>query len=314
MIYFVICYILSLLSFLLLNYLTKKYNIRQTEREDGPAVHKVKNGTPTLGGVVFVIIPTILLNIKYHNIISFILSFCMLSFFFIGILDDFKIVIFKKNDGLKISTRLILEFIMSFIIILLIIKYIYYDTNLYLNSMNFNIGILYIPFILLLLVSSVNSFNITDGIDTLLSSLFIIIAMSFIVISLNQKEYEITFYLILIIISIILFYFLNYFPSLIFMGDTGSLSLGALLCIISIILKEELLFIIMSLPIFFETFSDIIQIIYFKFTKGKRLFKMAPFHHHLELIGFSEKVIVYLFSIIEIIICILCLYFNSYLR
>lgn len=314
MIYFITCYILSLLSYLILNHLTKKYNIRQTEREEGPNIHKIKNGTPTIGGVVFVLIPTILVNIKYHNFTSFTLSIGMVSFFFVGILDDFKVVILKKNDGMHVSTRLILEFIISFIILLLIFKYINYDSNLYLNSISFNIGILYLPFIIFLLVSSVNSFNITDGIDTLLSSLFIIIAMSFIVISLKQEKYEITFFLILIIISIISFYFLNYFPSLIFMGDTGSLSLGAILCIVSIILKEELLFIIMSLPIFFETISDILQIIYFKLTKGKRLFKMAPFHHHLELIGFSEKVIVYLFSIIEIIICILCLYFNSYLR
>lgn len=313
MIYIIICYILSLILYLLLNILTKKYNIRQTEREEGIELHKIKNGTPTLGGIVFTLIPSLLLIIKYHNITSFILSLGMLSFSIIGILDDFKVIILKKNDGLSIKARLILEFIVSLIIIILISKNITYDTNLYINNISFNISFLYIPFIIILLVSSVNSYNITDGIDTLLSSLFIIIAMSFIVISINQKKYEISFFLILIIISITSFYFLNYFPSKIFMGDTDSLSLGAILCIISIILKEELLFIIMSLPLFFETISDIIQVLYFKLTKGKRLFKMAPFHHHLELKGFSEKVIVYLFSIIEIIICILCLYFNSYL-
>lgn len=307
MIYFILSYILSFLFYFILRLITTKYHVSQTEREEGLEAHKLKNGTPTLGGLIFVIVPCILMLIKKRTFETLLICLSFLLFSLIGFIDDIKIIKFKQNDGLTPKMRLIVEYLIAtFLLILLLIKG--YSSKIMIMSIAINTGFLYIPIMSTFIVGTANSYNLTDGIDSLLASLSIIIAIGLLIFSFNKECYTVAFFLICFIISISAFYFLNYNRAVIFMGDTGSLAIGGGLSVIAIILDIPFYFMIMSIPLYFETITDILQITYFKITKGKRLFLMAPFHHHLEILGYSEKLITALFSLIEIIFVIFCLF------
>lgn len=307
MIYFVLTYFLSFISYFILKFLNTKYSIRQTEREEGLQSHKIKNGTPTLGGIIFVIIPSIMSLIKYQSFDIFMIIFSFCVFALIGFIDDIKVIKSHQNNGLTPKTRLIIEYIVSIIILILCLINGYSKEIKIFNTV-LNLGILFLPIMSTFIVGTANSYNLTDGIDSLLASLSTIIAIGLLMFSFLYEKYAIAFFLICLIISIVSFYFLNYNKAVIFMGDTGSLAIGAALCITSILLEIPIYFIIMSLPLYFETITDILQVIYFKITKGKRLFLMAPFHHHLEILGYSEKIITAIFSLIEIILVIFCFF------
>lgn len=307
MIYFILAYLLSFIFYFFLKFFNFKHNIRQTEREEGLDSHKVKNGTPTLGGIIFVIIPTSLMLIKYHTFDAIIISLSYLSFSIVGFIDDIKIIKLNKNDGLTPKKRLIVEYLISFIILILcLIKG--YSKKFLIMGFTLNLGVLYFPFMTTFMVGTANSFNLTDGIDSLLASVSGIIAVGLLIFSFYKEMYTISFFLICFFISITSFYFLNYNKAVIFMGDTGSLAIGGVFSVISILLDIPFYFMIMCIPLYFETITDILQVLYFKITKGKRLFLMAPFHHHLELLGYNEKIITAIFSLVEIILVIFCLF------
>lgn len=307
MIYFVLTYVLSFGFYFFLRFFNIKHNIRQTEREEGLDSHKLKNGTPTLGGIIFVVIPTCLLLIKYHSFDAIIIAISYLSFSIVGFIDDVKIIKSNKNDGLTPKKRLIIEYLISFIILILcLIKG--YSKKIMIINLTINLGFIYFPLMTTFMVGTANSFNLTDGIDSLLASISAIIAIGLLIFSFHKEMYIISFFLICFFISITSFYFLNYNKAVIFMGDTGSLAIGAVFSVISILLDIPFYFMIMCIPLYFETITDILQVLYFKITRGKRLFLMAPFHHHLELLGYNEKIITALFSLIEIILVIFCLF------
>ena len=221
MIYFILTYVLSFCFYFLLKFFNTKHSIRQTEREEGLDSHKLKSGTPTLGGIIFVLIPTCLLLIKYQSFDAIIISIAYLSFSIVGFIDDVKIIKSNKNDGLTPKKRLILEYVISFIILILcLIKG--YSKKILIMELTINLGVFFLPFMSTFMVGTANSYNLTDGIDSLLASVSGIIAIGLLIFSFQKERYMISFFLICFFISITSFYFLNYNKAVIFMGDTGS--------------------------------------------------------------------------------------------
>jgi phospho-N-acetylmuramoyl-pentapeptide-transferase len=273
----------------------------QYERELGLDSHKAKSGTVTMGGIIFVILP--LFFIKY-DIKTICIVIATTLFAVIGLIDDLLIVIKKNNDGINAIVKLILQIVISAICFYI---YLSSDLNTVINIFNYSIDLKwgYGLLILLILVSSSNAFNITDGVDGLCAGTTLIMSIAFIYIAYKNKEWNILYLLIAYDIVIFSYWCFNLPKAFLFMGDTGSLALGALMPIIAINLNCIYIFAILALPFIFETLSVIIQVSYFKLTKGKRIFKMAPFHHHLEAIGFKELTVDILFYLIELILVII---------
>lgn len=313
MIKLLISYSLSTILYVIYIYLAQKYRITQTERELGPQSHKIKNGTITSGGIIFVNIFILLTMISYGINIKTLYFILPLSLvFIIGLLDDMKIIKSKNNDGLSPKLRLILEVLISALALFLYAK-IGYRTSINLFNRSLNIFILFPMFFIFSIVGTVNSFNLTDGLDGLLVSSTLVILITFLFIANQKNEFMVVGILFILIGSLLSFYFFNYPKALMFMGDSGSLSLGMISFLIAVYLKEEVSFIILAIPIIFETISDILQVSYYKLSKGKRIFKMAPFHHHLELCGLSEVSIKTLFIFTEVLLSLLVLYLGGYI-
>lgn len=313
MIKILLSYSISTLMYLLYIFLAKRYQITQTERELGPESHKRKNGTITSGGIIFVNVFILLTSLTYGitlQTIYFLLPTILI--FLIGLLDDMKVIKLKNNEGLSVRFRLIIEVLIASLALLIYAK-INYRTSITIFNKSLNIFILFPMFFIFCLVGAINSFNLTDGLDGLLASTTLVILITLLFMAKQKNEYMVVGILLFLIGSLLSFYFFNYPNALMFMGDAGSLSLGIISFLIAIYLKEEVSYIIISLPIIFETISDIIQVSYYKLSKGKRIFKMAPFHHHLELSGFNETSIKTLFVFTEVLLSLLVLYLGGYI-
>ena len=303
MIYFILTYVLSFCFYFLLKFFNTKHSIRQTEREEGLDSHKLKSGTPTLGGIIFVLIPTCLLLIKYQSFDAIIISIAYLSFSIVGFIDDVKIIKSNKNDGLTPKKRLILEYVISFIILILcLIKG--YSKKILIMELTINLGVFFLPFMSTFMVGTANSYNLTDGIDGLSTSVTTIILTCLVSIGIILGIKEVTLAGTILIGACLGFLIFNLHPAKVFMGDTGSLALGGAIAGIALYLKMPLLLIIIALVPIIETVSVMMQVAYYKKT-GKRIFKMAPIHHHFELCGWKEGKVVSVFSIITLILCII---------
>lgn len=296
----------------------KKYNQRLSiYLEDR---HKSKKNVPTMGGLIFilptVIIYTILLLVHKidFNLNSLIVLFTFLSYSLIGFIDDYLIIIRNNNNGLKEGTKFFLQIISAIIFFYLFMKS-GNEPLIWIHSLNIkmNIGWLYGLFILLVLTSTSNAVNITDGLDGLAGGLSAIAYFTFGIICFHttwlEGYIEIASFCFILLGSIIGFLFYNVNPAKIFMGDTGSLSLGATLGSIAILTRHELLLILIGIVFVVETLSCIIQRIYYKFTH-KRLFTMTPIHHGFEKKGYNEKDIVKYFWLIGLIASMLALTFG----
>lgn len=286
--------------------------------------HNIKKNTPTMGGLIF-IIPTIILIILLYifNRISIsynflILVFVFISYGFIGFIDDYLIIKKKNNRGLTENQKIFLQLIVSIIFFYLFMvsgnePLIWIHTL----GIKFDIGWLYGLFILFVLVASSNAVNLTDGLDGLATGLSIISLITFGIISYNtgwlHGYEEIGLFCFILVGSLIGFLVFNIKPAKVFMGDTGSLALGATLGTIAILTRHEVLLILIGLVFVIETFSVIVQVLYFKLTNGKRILKMAPLHHHLEYSGWSEEKIVRTFWIIGLICSMLAIGFGIFL-
>ena len=270
----------------------------QYERVLGLKSHKTKEGTITMGGIIFVILPLFFIN---YDIKTICIVAATTLFAGIGLIDDLLIIIRKNNDGISPILKLILQIVISAICFYL---YLSSDLNTIVNIFNYSFDLKwgYGLLILLILVSSTNAFNITDGVDGLCAGTTLIMSIALMYIAYKNKEWNILYLLIVYDIVIFIYWCFNFPKAFLFMGDTGSLALGALMPIIAVNLNCIYVFTFLAIPFIFETLSVIIQVIYFKLTKGKRIFKMAPFHHHLEAIGFKEITIDLLFYIVEIIL------------
>ncbi len=279
----------------------------QAIREEGPQSHKHKKGTPTMGGISFIIAIVISLivatfldnsNIQYY--ILFI--YTTISFSIIGYIDDMLIVVKKKNDGLAPRKKLMLQILFS-VIFYILVTFIYKDVN-YIHipvfDYNLNISYFYIIFLVFWQTGFSNAVNLTDGLDGLATSVTIITTSTFALLAYKENNFPVLVFCLTIVGALIGFLLFNRNPAKIFMGDTGSLALGGILAAISVILHKEVAFLFIGLVYILETLSVIIQVAYFKKT-GKRIFKMSPLHHHFELSGYGEVKTVYIFVIIAVI-------------
>lgn len=315
-----ISFILSIiLGFLIIPFLKKK-KLDQILNRYLEEAHKKKNGTPTIGGIIF-IIPTILiilflliLNIIELNYSLIIVIFTFLSYSLIGFIDDYLIVIKNNNKGLSESSKFVLQLFVAVIFFYLFMKS-GNEPLLWIHTINLrlDIGWLYGLFILFVLVASSNAVNLTDGLDGLAGGLSIIAFLTFGIIAYDTgwlDGYEsVALFCFALVGSILGFLVFNSNPAKIFMGDTGSLALGATLGSIAIITRHELLLVLIGIVFVIETLSCIIQRTYYKFTK-KRIFLMTPIHHSFEKKGWKEHDIVKLFWIIGLIASLLALTFG----
>lgn len=318
-----ISFIISIIIGFLLVPVLKKLHVSQRISIYVSNMHKNKNGTPTMGGLIFIIavIITIILllilkkiNLNYNFLI---IIFTFISYSIIGFIDDFLIIKRKNNKGLTELQKLFLQIIVAIIFFYL---FMLADNEpiLWIKFLKIRIsmGWLYGLFILFVLVSSSNAVNITDGLDGLASGLSIIAFLSFGILTWSSGwldgYQEIAIFCFILIGSLLGFLVFNLNPAKVFMGDTGSLALGATLGAVAIITRYEFLLILIGIVFVLETSSCIIQIIYYKLTK-KRFFPMTPIHHSFEKMGWNERDIVKLFWIIGLIANMLALIFFVWL-
>lgn len=299
--------ILSLILGKILIPVLKKLHAGQSIREEGPKSHMVKSGTPTIGGLIFLfsaIITTLLTG--NFKVSVFMILFSTLAFGAVGFIDDYIKVVMKRNLGLRAYQKLLLQILTAVILIIYQYNSKNMGTDLYIPFLKEyrSIGVFYIPFIIFVIVGTVNSVNLTDGLDGLSTSVTIICLLFFNVVAVKFQRYEIAAFSLALAGALIGFLFFNKYPAKVFMGDTGSLALGGAISAIALLLNVPLILPIAGGIYFMETLSVIIQVVSFK-TRGKRVFLMSPLHHHFEQKGWHEKKVVAVFSLVELILCII---------
>ena len=306
LIYFVISVILGpiIIPFL------RKLKMGQTERVEGVQSHLKKAGTPTMGGIIFLIatVVTSLFYVKdYPKVIPVV--FLTLGFGIIGFLDDYLKVVLRRSDGLLPWQKFSLQVVVTAVFTYYLVNYT--DVNLsmripFWTDHYLNIGWLAIPVLFFAVIGTVNGVNFTDGLDGLASSVTLIVAVFFTVVSIGTKSgiEPITCAVVGGLMGFLLF---NVYPAKVFMGDTGSLALGGFVAGAAYMMQMPLFILLVGLIYLVEVLSVIIQVTYFKKTHGKRIFKMAPIHHHFELCGWSETRVVAVFSIITAVMCLIAL-------
>jgi len=298
----IISFILSIFFTKKIITISQKRNAVQIEREYLKN-HLDKSGTPTMGGIAIVVSTLITFFIVNFNefitssTLAIILGFT--SFFLIGFIDDYLKVKIKTYDGLKPSIRILLEIVASIYIVLILKEGGFTLDRLYLPVLKsfVNTAVIFLPFFLIVIIGSANAINLSDGLDGLASGLAMIALTPFILISLLNGNYQVTLFLISTIGSLLGFLLYNFHPAKIFMGDCGSLALGALLGVSAIVLDSEIILVIAGILFVLEAFSVILQVLYYKLTH-KRIFLMAPLHHHFEKKGWQEWKVVMMFYLI----------------
>ena len=326
--YSLVMLVVLLLAFLLnviilkhlIPYLMSK-KVGQKILEIGPRWHKNKEGTPTMGGISFIIVGLVAFLIfsliMYGKIEakSYLLSLNIMAFAvlngFIGFIDDLSKMRKSKNEGLSAKSKFILQSLVAIIFLISLKVSIGIDTILYIPYINYSldIGFFYYIIAFFALCGVVNSVNLTDGIDGLASGVAFTVGVFFSVINIAYYNDEVvSLFAGLLLGTTLGFLIYNFHPAKIFMGDTGSLYLGALVVAMSFLIDNILLVLIYAFVFVCEAFSDIIQVIYFKLSHGKRLFKMAPLHHHFEKSGWSEIKIVTVFMLVNSALCILAFF------
>ena len=286
----------------------RKLKMGQTERVDGVQSHLKKAGTPTMGGIIFLLstVVTSLFYVKdYPKIIPIL--FLTLGFGIIGFLDDYLKVVLRRSDGLLPWQKFLLQVVVTAVFVFYLLNYT--DVSLamlipFWSGHYLNIGWLAVPLLFIAVIGTVNGVNFTDGLDGLASSVTIMVAVFFTVVSvgMNSGIEPITCAVVGGLMGFLLF---NVFPASVFMGDTGSLALGGFVAGTAYMLQMPLFILIVGLIYLIEVISVIMQVTYFKMTHGKRIFKMAPIHHHFELCGWSETRVVAVFSIVTAILCLI---------
>lgn len=293
----------------------KKLKVGQIEREEGPASHLKKQGTPTMGGIIIII--SIIISIIGTCVFLFLTGnddigkkllpslLIAIGFGMIGFIDDFKKLVLKNTEGLKPSYKMLGLLIIATVYVLFLVQGMKLGTDTYIPIMQTYIDIpifIYVPVAILVILGTTNAVNLTDGIDGLSSSVSVIIVTCLTVIGIGNQIYEVSIFGSIIIGATLGFLIFNIHPAKVFMGDTGSLMLGGVISALALYLKMPLLLILIAIIPVLETISVIIQVAYYKKT-GKRIFKMAPLHHHFELSGWKENKVVVVFSLITLVVC-----------
>lgn len=288
----------------------RRLKMGQTVREEGVQAHLAKTGTPTMGGIIILlsIVLTSLFYIKdYPNIIPIL--FVTLGFGIIGFLDDYLKVVLKSSDGLMPMQKMALQLVVTGVFAYYIINVAQIPMTLiipFTNGYQLDIGVLSIPLLFVATIGTVNGTNFTDGLDGLATSVTVLVATFFSVVAVGTGSgvEPVTCAVVGALLGFLLF---NVYPASVFMGDTGSLALGGFVVSTAYMMQMPIFIVIVGLIYLVEVLSVIIQVTYFKKTGGKRIFKMAPIHHHFELCGWSETRVVAVFSIITALLCLVAL-------
>ncbi|WP_216625910.1 phospho-N-acetylmuramoyl-pentapeptide-transferase [Paenibacillus planticolens] len=292
----------------------RRMKFGQQIREDGPQGHLKKQGTPTMGGVIILLalaLATLRFADKNSNLL--ILLIASLGYGLVGFLDDYIKIIFKRSLGLTAKQKLFGQLLISAIVCyLLVMKG--HSTDLYIPfvEFHFNPGWLYFPLMAILMLGASNAVNFTDGLDGLLAGSSAIAFGAYTVIAMNNTQPEAAIFSAAMVGAVLGFLVFNAHPAKVFMGDTGSLGIGGGLVAVAILTKAELLLAVIGGVFLIEILSVVIQVVSFK-TRGKRVFKMSPIHHHFELVGWSEWRVVITFWVVGLVLAVLGLYMNEVL-
>ena len=286
----------------------KRLKFGQYVRDEGPQSHLKKSGTPTMGGIIILlsIVVTCLFYMKGHKDIIPIL-FATVGFGIIGFCDDYIKVVMKRSMGLKPWQKMIGQIVVTGVFAYYIANYSSVNTELLIpfsGGKYWDISFMWIPLLFFVFLGTTNGANFTDGLDGLASSVTVLIATFFTVVAMGLKS-DITPITGAVMGSLLGFLVFNAYPARVFMGDTGSLALGGFVASTAYMLQMPLFILIVALVYLVEVLSVIIQVTYFKATGGKRIFKMAPIHHHFELCGWPETKVVTMFSIATAILCVI---------
>lgn len=289
----------------------RRLKFGQSVRSDGPERHLQKQGTPTMGGVMFffsLILGTIFLAGDSH--ITYFLLVCALGFGLIGFIDDYIKIVKKRSLGLTPKQKIIGQLTISIILSAAAVHLLQVSTEVMIPVLGWSVdfGLLYIPFLIFLLVGTTNAVNLTDGLDGLASGVTLIVALGYTLIGVLQGQATVVVFGAALVGSCLGFLVFNHHPAKVFMGDTGSLLLGGAVAALAIMTKTELLLPLIGIVYVAEVISDIIQVGVYKWKKV-RVFKMAPLHHHFELCGWSETKVVRVFwaaTAIAVLLTLLC--------
>ena len=304
------CALTGVIGYLLLPVL-RALKAGQSIRELGPTWHNNKAGTPMMGGLMFIgsAILCLLANIPFMQEHSVFVTLALaLCFGLIGFLDDFCKIKFKRNLGLTSIQKALLQMAVSAAYLYLMYKLGVMKTEVFIPffDVTFHIHpLIYIFCAMFVMVGCVNAVNLTDGIDGLSSSVTIPVMIFFAAAAILKGKYDLALLPAALVGGLIAYLFYNWHPAKVFMGDTGSLFLGGLVCGLAFALDMPLILILVGLVYIVETLSVILQVAYFKLTHGKRLFKMSPIHHHFEMCGWKEVKIVIVFAAVSAIMCVI---------
>jgi len=285
----------------------KKHNMGQKIRQEGPDLHQHKIGTPTMGGVIVILALVIIVwfLVPYNKYVLWSLV-ATVGFGLIGLIDDLIKYLKKRSLGLLTRQKLFLQIIFAIIVTYCVQQNTDLGTEIWLpffkNSIN--LGRMFIPFVVSVLVSSVNAVNLTDGLDGLAAGLIIIAMLSFALIAYVQNILPMSLFSLIVAFTSFGFLIYNFYPARIFLGDVGSLALGGALASVAIFTRTELFLLIIGGVFAIETLSVILQVVSVKL-RGKIIFKMSPIHHHFELCGWEEPKIIIRFWIAGIILAII---------
>lgn len=288
----------------------KRLKVGQTVRTEGPKTHLKKNGTPTMGGILIllaILVVSLFYVRDYPRIIPIL--FLTLGFGMVGFLDDYIKVVLMRSMGLSPLQKLCMQVLVTGIYVFYLVRYTNTDLSMQIPFMKdklIDFGFLNIPILFFIVLATVNGTNLTDGLDGLAGSVTVIVTTFFSVAAIGTKSgiEPVTCAVAGALLGFLLF---NVHPASVFMGDTGSLALGGFVVSTAYALKLPLFIPIVGVIYLIETASVILQVIYFKVTGGKRIFRMAPLHHHFELGGWSEAKITAVFSILTAIFCLIAL-------
>ena len=297
----------------------KKLRVGQTEREDGPQSHIVKQGTPTMGGIIIMIsvILTSASGFLYYYSTDvdvamriFPLVLMALGFGIVGFIDDFKKVVLRDTKGLRPAYKMLGLLIVAVIFVYYLLNVLKIGTATYIPFFKIYIELptwLYVPFAIFVILAITNAINLTDGIDGLATSVTAIIMTYLTVISMIFDVKEVTVFGSVVVGTCLGFLLFNLHTAKVIMGDTGSLLLGGVVAGIALYFRMPLILLLIAIVPTIETVSVVLQVLYYKKT-GRRIFKMTPIHHHFELCNWKENKIVSIFSVVTLIACIIALY------
>ena len=294
-----------------------KVKFGQEIREEGPAWHQKKSGTPTMGGFIFIIATAV--SVVLGAFITEVGEYaedtmCLAAMFFaalgfgaIGFVDDYIKVILKRNLGLRAGQKFSLQFLVALIFSVWMVASGLIETDILIPFTGYHLElgyIIYIPFVVLVMLAAVNSVNLTDGLDGLAGSITLFVSIFYLIVSAIDGTSAIAVFAASVAGGILGFLLYNKYPAKVFMGDTGSLFLGGAVSAMAIFTKNPLGLLLVGFVYVAEALSVIIQVTYFKKT-GKRIFKMSPIHHHFEMCGWSERKVVAVFSFVTVLLCVI---------